>query len=737
MGKKPFSAKAKREQLRQKRQAHSSLSSGPASLAPAVQASPISSNNPSTNAPSPASTVQASPRRSRSARPNGNAHRYRLIFAADTDAARKRQRAMAHVPVVDPEQTVHATLANRTMDIAAVRPFPDPAFAMPRRPPWTYKDTLNVVNKRELASFREWIDRVARLDNLLAAYFEGNLETWRQLWRVIERSDVLVLVADIRFPALHFVPDLYHYVTEDLGKGMVLALNKCDLVPADVLLAWKRYFETHYSGMAIAMFSSFPDAKLAPSKDNSELLSKRELRMARSKLSAWGADQLLAAVDSLDLEPRKKAYLEQWRAKLDHNSAMTSDDEDGTDINFLEQSLRNASDTASPPTATTQSEALQNVQLSENKATTDDASSAGAVKPKAQRKRRRRAKSAAEKSNEPSSSKAKSGKNGKEKKATTRMYKDTDDNKLNGSTKGGHPNLIGESETESNPSEVRFELDEDDVVHENMITIGVVGHPNAGKSSMINGVFRKKVVSTSRTPGHTKHLQTIFLSDSVRLCDCPGLVFPGLASRELQILAGMYPIAQVREPYAAVKYLADRVPLVRILNLETEIKRLEVDMEEPGYISSTGWTAWKICEAWAMKRGFRTAKAARLDVFRAANNILRLALDGRIVLATVPAGYTPEAEVPMGFAHEVTWDVHDDADASVVSASGKVEAVLSGSYGDHDAPEHDADEEGDEDGDEDGAGKDEAEEEEDQEQDQIRGNARVSENAFSLLEEVC
>ncbi len=35
-----------------------------------------------------------------------------------------------------------------------------------------------------------------------------------------------------------------------------------------------------------------------------------------------------------------------------------------------------------------------------------------------------------------------------------------------------------------------------------------------------------------------------------------------------QILSGIYPIAQVREPYTAVGYLAERVDLIRILRLD-------------------------------------------------------------------------------------------------------------------------------------------------------------------------
>jgi hypothetical protein len=46
--------------------------------------------------------------------------------------------------------------------------------------------------------------------------------------------------------------------------------------------------------------------------------------------------------------------------------------------------------------------------------------------------------------------------------------------------------------------------------------------------------------------------------------------------------------------------------------------------------------------AWALKRGFLTAKACRPDVYRAANHILRLALDGRINLCLRPPGFTAE-----------------------------------------------------------------------------------------------
>lgn len=64
------------------------------------------------------------------------------------------------------------------------------------------------------------------------------------------------------------------------------------------------------------------------------------------------------------------------------------------------------------------------------------------------------------------------------------------------------------------------------------------------------------------------------------------------------------------------------------------------------------WSPLDICEAWALKRGYFTAKASRPDTFRAANELLRMALDGRLCLALRPRRYTIE--------YESTWRNHED-----------------------------------------------------------------------------
>lgn len=56
------------------------------------------------------------------------------------------------------------------------------------------------------------------------------------------------------------------------------------------------------------------------------------------------------------------------------------------------------------------------------------------------------------------------------------------------------------------------------------ITVGFIGYPNVGKSSIINTVRAKKVCNVAPIPGETKVWQYITLTKHVYLLDCPGVV---------------------------------------------------------------------------------------------------------------------------------------------------------------------------------------------------------------------
>ena len=112
--------------------------------------------------------------------------------------------------------------------------------------------------------------------------------------------------------------------------------------------------------------------------------------------------------------------------------------------------------------------------------------------------------------------------------------------------------------------------------------------------------------------------------------DCPGLVFPSYTQLELQVLAGILPIAQMPAIPSSVHFALQLLPLEKIFELQHPSKK---DMEEadkrtwregmkkqqPSSDAELRWTAMDVLTAFAEKKGWITAKAGRPDVNRAGN----------------------------------------------------------------------------------------------------------------------
>ncbi|HLX26628.1 MAG TPA: ribosome biogenesis GTPase YlqF [Candidatus Cybelea sp.] len=62
----------------------------------------------------------------------------------------------------------------------------------------------------------------------------------------------------------------------------------------------------------------------------------------------------------------------------------------------------------------------------------------------------------------------------------------------------------------------------------------VVGVPNSGKSSIINGLLRRSAAKTEDRAGVTRQLQWFRLSPNVELMDTPGILVPKIAGKEAQ-----------------------------------------------------------------------------------------------------------------------------------------------------------------------------------------------------------
>ena len=131
-------------------------------------------------------------------------------------------------------------------------------LTVPRRPHWDSTTTPEHLDRMERDSLLEWRRGLAELqenNDLLMTPFERNLEVWRQLWRVIERSDLVVQIVDARNPLLFRSEDLERYVKDvDSRKENLLLVNKADMLTLEQRQTWADYFEA--AGISYKFFSA-------------------------------------------------------------------------------------------------------------------------------------------------------------------------------------------------------------------------------------------------------------------------------------------------------------------------------------------------------------------------------------------------------------------------------------------------------------------------------------------------
>ncbi|KAK0466248.1 NUC091 domain-containing protein [Desarmillaria tabescens] len=92
------------------------------------------------------------------------------------------------------------------------------------------------------------------------------------------------------------------------------------------------------------------------------------------------------------------------------------------------------------------------------------------------------------------------------------------------------------------------------------ISVGFVGYPNVGKSSVINTLKSGKVCKVAPVPGETKVWQYITLTRRIYLIDCPGIV-PTSAhdSQTSTVLKGVVRVEALATPSEHIPALMERV----------------------------------------------------------------------------------------------------------------------------------------------------------------------------------
>ncbi|KAJ6851700.1 nuclear/nucleolar GTPase 2-like [Iris pallida] len=79
------------------------------------------------------------------------------------------------------------------------------------------------------------------------------------------------------------------------------------------------------------------------------------------------------------------------------------------------------------------------------------------------------------------------------------------------------------------------------------ISVGFVGYPNVGKSSVINTLRTKNVCKVAPIPGETKVWQYITLTKKIFLIDCPGVVYQNKDSETDIVLKGVVRVENLED----------------------------------------------------------------------------------------------------------------------------------------------------------------------------------------------
>mmetsp|Transcript_109924 Transcript_109924/g.236583 ORF Transcript_109924/g.236583 Transcript_109924/m.236583 type:complete len:647 (-) Transcript_109924:168-2108(-) len=377
-------------------------------------------------------------------------------------------------------------------------------LSIPRRPAWHEGMDLLDLAKLEAEAFTEWrkhLALAAQEENLFITPYERNLDFWRQLWRCMERSDLLVQIVDARDPDFYYCRDLVRYQNElGGGKKMMLLVNKADFLTPELRKQWADHFAA--IGMDAVFFSALSEVRKQ---------TPHQAKPLRDRI-IWEGDEGAEQVDEDEPgRPRPSVFREAARAEDDEAEPASS-----------------STAAFRPPPRAQPAEA-------EDTPVPGDSSDEDEEEEEAPRE-------------------APLGKG----------LDDDDDGYILDADR-----LLEEliKRLPNAEEELRPAASNASTCGPRLGTIGFVGYPNVGKSTVINAMVGAKRVGMSSTPGKTKHIQTLELQNlGVTLCDCPGLVFPSVAAtRAHLVINNTVHIDDLVEVWDPIALIVEKVGLANIL----------------------------------------------------------------------------------------------------------------------------------------------------------------------------
>uniref|UniRef100_A0A673HJV8 Nucleolar GTP-binding protein 2 n=1 Tax=Sinocyclocheilus rhinocerous TaxID=307959 RepID=A0A673HJV8_9TELE len=164
------------------------------------------------------------------------------------------------------------------------------------------------------------------------------------------------------------------------------------------------------------------------------------------------------------------------------------------------------------------------------------------------------------------------------------------------------------------------------------ISVGFIGYPNVGKSSVINTLRSKKVCNVAPLAGETKVWQYITLMRRIFLIDCPGVVYPSDDSETDIVLKGVVQVEKIRNPEDHIGAVLERA--------------------KAEYIQKTyRIPSWSSAEDFLEKLAFRTGKLLKggePDLSTVSKMVLNDWQRGRIPFFVKPPGGEMDEEEELG-----------------------------------------------------------------------------------------
>lgn len=429
---------------------------------------------------------------------------------------------------------VHTTTSTNITTDAALDEFDFTNLTVPRRPKWDKDTTPAELDRNEKEAFLDWRRNIAIQEEKIASHsneriaatpFEKNIEVWRQLWRVIERSHIVVLVVDGRNPQFYVSLDLRKYVEEELGKNMIVVVNKCDYLTQTQRQMWHEYFKS-LDGLEHVFFSAVKEQEIL---DGVREDAESEAHDETTNYVAEDGYPTMLHPSTIGIEtPLKRKELIDILCEF-------------AEMNGVQEALI---------------------------AKKDD--------------------------------------------ATDRHSR---------------------------------------------LEFGMVGFPNVGKSSVLNVLVgasknnhQGNRVAVASMPGKTKHFQTLNVPDytNITLVDCPGLVFPSFVSSNADlILAGVYPLPQVRDFWPAVELICKRIPR-NILEAYYGIKLPRPSIldvaQKGGHVSLQPPTGEELLGTYCISRSLLAASSGIPNYWSAARVVLKDYTNGNLLFCHCPP-YIPSPEM--------------------------------------------------------------------------------------------